>query len=252
MMKKIINFILFFLILNTVAGQSVSVDYNFIFTTHSDIFKSNLFIPNDSISVYEIYEKNNENFSEVNNDGCNKKIIIKKPVYLNRKIIKDKNNDSLYYFKTDFFKKKKYIKIKDKLSDIVWELLTETKKILGYNCTKAVAKYKGKDYEAWFTESLPYSDGPWKFSGLPGLILEIKSKDGTLGIEAEKLVLNSMREFKNEKIPYIKEYTWNEYVLEMKRLLKKMKKFAYSSSVNNVEATIEFNEPDYTIKNDNE
>ena len=54
-----------------------------------------------------------------------------------------------------------------------WKIKTEEKKILNYNCQKAILNYKGRDYIAWFTDEIALQEGPWKFSGLPGLIMEI-------------------------------------------------------------------------------
>ena len=49
--------------------------------------------------------------------------------------------------------------------------------ILGMNCKKATCRYAGRDYEAWFAPEIPISDGPYKFSGLPGLIVQIHDSD---------------------------------------------------------------------------
>ena len=55
-----------------------------------------------------------------------------------------------------------------------WEILPETKNILGYKCQKAKGKFRGREYVAWFSSDIPLSDGPWKFCGLPGLILAVQ------------------------------------------------------------------------------
>lgn len=60
-----------------------------------------------------------------------------------------------------------------------WNITKETKEILGYKVYLATTTYAGRDYEAYFTPEVPIQDGPYKFFGLPGLILEIfdKKKD---------------------------------------------------------------------------
>ncbi len=54
-----------------------------------------------------------------------------------------------------------------------WEISTGSKTIMGYNCQRATMEFRGRKYEAWFTTDIPLSYGPWKFHGLPGLILEV-------------------------------------------------------------------------------
>lgn len=54
-----------------------------------------------------------------------------------------------------------------------WEIAADTMNILGYACQKATCTFRGRDYVAWFTADIPVSNGPWKFAGLPGLILNV-------------------------------------------------------------------------------
>ncbi|MBQ8958236.1 MAG: GLPGLI family protein [Bacteroidales bacterium] len=57
--------------------------------------------------------------------------------------------------------------------DFQWEIKEDTAEIMGFHVQKAVCDFGGRTWEAWFAEELPYNDGPYKFSGLPGLILSV-------------------------------------------------------------------------------
>lgn len=65
-----------------------------------------------------------------------------------------------------------------------WELLNDTREILGYTCKKAISKetklikgkYKTFEATAWYCPELKYKIGPQDFCGLDGLILELTDK----------------------------------------------------------------------------
>ncbi len=62
---------------------------------------------------------------------------------------------------------------------IDWKLVDGQNEILGYKCKKAIAQYAGRTWSAYYTEDIPSVNGPWKLTGLPGLILKAESEDGT-------------------------------------------------------------------------
>ena len=59
-----------------------------------------------------------------------------------------------------------------------WHAVDSVKEVLGYQCQMAEADYHGRHWTVWFTEEIPLQDGPWKFHGLPGLILEASEPSG--------------------------------------------------------------------------
>lgn len=58
-----------------------------------------------------------------------------------------------------------------------WTLTDETKEILGYKCKSAKCSFRGREYTAYYTDEIPVADGPWKFGGLPGFIMEVSDAD---------------------------------------------------------------------------
>lgn len=55
-----------------------------------------------------------------------------------------------------------------------WNIEKDFTKINGINCQKATSKYKGRIWEAWFSKDYVVNDGPYKFMGLPGLVVKLR------------------------------------------------------------------------------
>lgn len=55
-----------------------------------------------------------------------------------------------------------------------WKIISENQKIGEWNAQKAEADFAGRHWIAWFTTEIPIQDGPYKFHGLPGLIVKLE------------------------------------------------------------------------------
>lgn len=95
-----------------------------------------------------------------------------------------------------------------------WQLTNEEKSIEGYLCRKANLNFRGRQYEAWYTTAIAIPYGPWKFSGLPGIILSIKDSTGEIAFVATKIMIKPIMGFNQDfSIPKDKNYIeFNEYV----------------------------------------
>lgn len=60
-----------------------------------------------------------------------------------------------------------------------WKILPETQQIGAYKTQKATTDWGGRSWIAWFSTDLPFPDGPYKFSGLPGLIVKLEDTTGS-------------------------------------------------------------------------
>lgn len=57
-----------------------------------------------------------------------------------------------------------------------WKISAEKAKIGSYNAQKATTEFGGRKWIAWFSSEIPLQDGPYKFHGLPGLIVKIEDE----------------------------------------------------------------------------
>lgn len=54
-----------------------------------------------------------------------------------------------------------------------WEMTGKSDTLMGMVVFQATTQYGGRLYKAWYTPEIPISDGPYVFSGLPGLIVQV-------------------------------------------------------------------------------
>lgn len=104
-----------------------------------------------------------------------------------------------------------------------WDITSETKKIHGLNAILAKTSFRGRSYNAWFTTEIPIPFGPWKFRGLPGLILEIEDTDKLFSWRMTAIeVLKQMPENIFSQTPTLDmvDQTLEEFNIEIGRRIK--------------------------------
>ncbi|WP_027376865.1 GLPGLI family protein [Kaistella palustris] len=83
-----------------------------------------------------------------------------------------------------------------------WKILNQKEKIGSYNTQKATTDFGGRKWTAWFTSDIPLQDGPYKFHGLPGLIVKIEDEGKNYSWELKG----------NKKVPNYSEATFLESI----------------------------------------
>lgn len=132
-----------------------------------------------------------------------------------------KNNITQEIVVIDKIIKNKYIYKDDYKNE--WILTSDTLTIQNYKCQKSLLNYRGRKYEAWYTTEIPISNGPFKFQGLPGLIIKIYDSKSEYSFELIELI-----EDKNVYITYPKEK--NKWFINT--TLKEFRKTLLNSSKN--------------------
>ena len=118
-----------------------------------------------SQSAYAVDSVLSENFKRGINSMPPNKIIT-----YTRVIKKNSSYDNLDFFEN--IDNKRY-NINQEIH-LQWELSNETLLILNFKAQKATTQYGGRKWIAWFCKEIPIPNGPYKFGGLPGLIVKLE------------------------------------------------------------------------------
>ncbi len=95
-------------------------------------------------------------------------------------MLTNKSDSTLAYYGKVFIN---YYRYEEPVPRFDWKYEDETREVMGYECRKATTHWRGRDWTAWYSE-IPVSAGPWKFNGLPGLILRLEDSKGEHMFEA--------------------------------------------------------------------
>lgn len=102
--------------------------------------------------------------------------------------------------------------------NVEWSFLSDNDSILGYFCNKAITTFAGRDYIAWYTLDVPIHYGPYKFHGLPGMIVKIEEVSGMykwqlVGIRTK--TVTSILDYQYEKEIKTDEFSANKTISRM-------------------------------------
>lgn len=146
----------------------------------NDIYsKKETLVLNGSKAVYFRPPFSQTNTRNITNDGNGEIFISAGDIDIHSTILFSDSKSIRHYTLTN--DTKRYI-VEEPVTDLKWTILNSNKTISGYKCKKATLDFRGRSYEAFITPDITTMYGPFKFNGLPGLIMEMTSiddKDGT-------------------------------------------------------------------------
>ena len=98
-----------------------------------------------------------------------------------------------------------YISYNYKFTDDIisdWEMTGKSDTLMGMLVYQAKTNYGGRIYNAWYAPEIPISDGPYVFSGLPGLIIKIADEKDWYVFQLQRVDLNpsSVEFYEQEEI----------------------------------------------------
>ena len=209
-MKHILIFVLF-TSLHLVAQKNIEVSY---------LIQYNTEIPNQRTGTLQIDFKQNKSLFIVSKgnleSGVTQKDFVIKVVQkaVEGYTVMDKSKDSL---KTKIGINNDTYLVYETIPVFKWEIENnETKKIGDYICKKATTTFRGRNYIAWYTLDFTTYFGPWKFNGLPGLIMEVYDETNRYHWIAQKIkTFNGAVKMPNDESNYfkidLKKYVELEY-----------------------------------------
>ncbi|HLP56568.1 MAG TPA: GLPGLI family protein [Fluviicola sp.] len=112
--------------------------------------------------------------------------------------------------------------ISDSLVDRTWKITDKTRKIAGYECTRAIwQKNDSTRIHAWFTTDIIPTVGPECVRGLPGAVLGLATEDGGVVFFATNVeIVNPTPEQLTPPKKKGKDYTTETLKAEMTEKLK--------------------------------
>lgn len=176
-MKKLVIFLAFFLGMAINAqNQRFVYEYKFVSdSTKKDESKTELMFLDVAKKGSKFFSRNlfvSDSLLQVQNKGGNRDFSKIKFGMIGFKVEKSYPDYKVIFFnRLDMDE----YKVSDERK-LNWKILQDKEKIGEFNAQKAIADFAGRKWIAWFVSDIPIQDGPYKFHGLPGLIVKIEDE----------------------------------------------------------------------------
>lgn len=95
-----------------------------------------------------------------------------------------------------------WFRYEEEMPQLDWELTDSVATVLGYECQSARCKFRGREWTVFYTEEIPLPEGPWKFHGLPGLIMKASDENGHYTFECIGIKSKADRPITIYKVPF--------------------------------------------------
>jgi GLPGLI family protein len=89
-------------------------------------------------------------------------------------IIKSRNSEFIKTKYIDVIQKNKFSFLEN--LKLKWAISNQKELVNNIPCTLAILNFGGRKWTAWFAHSIPIQEGPYKFGGLPGLIVKLQDE----------------------------------------------------------------------------
>lgn len=95
--------------------------------------------------------------------------------------------------------------INDNTLVIDWELTSDKKEIQGLICSKATTTFRGRNWTVWYCPQIPVVYGPWKFYGLPGLMMELTEDTNRFAFVLTEIIEEAVTNVKDLNLKKFKQ-----------------------------------------------
>jgi len=95
--------------------------------------------------------------------------------------------------------------INDNTLVIDWELTSDKKEIQGLICNKATTTFRGRNWTVWYCPQIPVVYGPWKFYGLPGLMMELTEDTNRFAFVLTEIIEEAVTNVKDLNLKKFKQ-----------------------------------------------